>query len=207
MKISLPPSVRTIGISAAVLVFLLGGASVFSYGVLLKQWDGPMVRFLSQVTRFPAARVGSRSLSYQEYLKHADALKRFLSGPAAKALGVPLSDESSMRKQALDRMIRIVVIEDIAIEEKLNVTSAQIDEALKNVTDRMLSPTTTEAEIEAFSRSQFGWDVKDLKTFVIRPALLEDGLRQKYASGKKDFDASLDQRMNGSEIRRYLRLP
>ena len=193
--------------ASAALFLLVGGTSALSYGVFVKQWEGPGVRWITRVTHFPAARLGWRNVPYTEYLNHFDAERRFLSGPSAKTQGVSSEITPESRKMALDRAMRIAAVEDLAFKYDFSLTSKDIDGAYDQLVARAGTSTTPE-EIETFLRDEFGWNKEEFKWYVIRPALFEDGLKQKLlveSPTSTPVETQLQERLNAPDVQRYLR--
>jgi len=197
---------RTLIVGAAALFVVLAGVTYWSYGIFVKQWESGPVRTIALWTHFPAARVGWRVVTYADYLNQLDAERRFLSGPSAKAQGFPPEPTTQMRKDNLERAVRIAAVEDLAARNKFKITSADIEAAYTGLVARAGTSTTPE-EIKSFLMDQFGWEVSDFKLFVIRPALMEDGLRQKFlaSSSTAPLDQQLQDRMDSNDVKRYLK--
>jgi len=191
----------------AVLIVVLGAASVWTYGIFMRQWDAPFVRQVAAAVHFPAARVGSRWIPYTDYLHNLDAERSYLAGPAAKAQGLPGEPTTEMKKEILERLIRIAVVEDMAKEQSLDMKQSDIDSAFDTLMARA-GTSTTPGEIDAFLKDEFGWNRDEFKQNVLRPALLESGLKQKKGSDQAAQDAlgqEILDRMDRSDVGRFLR--
>jgi hypothetical protein len=187
---------------------LAGLASAgFAYGVQQKRWDTPFVRTLAAWLRVPAAKVGKRTVTYVEYLAHEDALRRFLAGPAARAQGLSEQPDAELRQQTLDRAIRIAAVEEFASARDFIVTPLDVDRAYDELIARAGTSTTPE-EIRSFLLDQFGWEEEQFKQYVVRPAMIEDGLRQKKYRETNDpeaFTRELAARLRAPDVKRYLK--
>lgn len=196
-----------LGASAAV-IGLMAIVGVFAYRVYAKQDDRPWIRKAAAWTRLPAARVGSRRIGYAEYLKHIDAVRLVLKGQQARAQGLPLVPDTDMRRQTLNRLLRMAAVEEFADERGMALTTADVDRAYEELIARA-GTSTSAGEVESFLREQFGWGVGDFKQNVIRPAMLEDGLRNKKETETKDpdaFEAELQARLSQGDVKRFLRI-
>ena len=194
-------------VGCSVLVLFLGAASVWTYGIFKAHWDTPVVRGIASFTRFPAARVGSHFVLYSDYLNHLDAERRFLKGDNAKAQGLPSIPDVDMQKQTLERVMRISAVEDYAKANNFSVTPADLDSAFLSLV-RQGGASSTVAELDAFVRDEFGWDESQFKQNVLRPALLEDGLKTKLAKespSSTPFGDVLDARLQAPDAVRYLK--
>jgi hypothetical protein len=197
-------------------IFLLIGAlcavavvgAIFTYGVFAYQWDFPMARRFAAVTHIPAARVGSKFIPYTEYLAELDAEKRFLSGPAARAQGLPQELTKEVRVQALERLIRIASVEEFSVTRNLVVTPLDVDRVYDGLVAQAGTSTTPE-EIHSFLNDQFGWNEQEFKHYVVRPALMEDVLKQKKMQETQDpnaFEDELQARIAKPDVVRYLKI-
>lgn len=187
------------------LVILVGGISILLYGIFNHQWDSPFVRRFAGVVS--AAKVGERRIAYAEYLKHVDAQAQYLSGPAARALGYPMEVTKEFRTQALERAIRMEMVEQMAKERGIIVTPLDVDRTYSALVARATSSTSPQ-EIRGFIFDQFGWTEEEFQRYVIRPGLIEDILNTKKLQETNDpeaFTKELEARLKGAMVRRYLK--
>ncbi len=192
--------------ASAVVIGLIATAGVYAYRVYVKQDDEPWIRQTAAWTHVPAARIGSRWIGYAEYLKHIDAVGLALKGPQARAQGLPLVPDAEMKRQTLERLLRMNAVEEFASARGIALTAADVDRAYGELIARA-GTSTNVGEVESFLREQFGWDVEDFKLNVIRPAMLEDGLRKKKEEVKdpETFEKELEARLRKDDVRRYIR--
>lgn len=191
---------------AAAAVFLLGGVSAVWYGVYKTHGELAVVRQLPFVGLLPVARVGGKTVSFHDYAIQIDAAKTFLSGSEARAQGLSPEITQEIRQLSYERAIRIVAVEVLAERDELVVTPLDIDRAY----DTLISyagTSTTKEEIEGFLRNQFGWDVPSFKNYIVRPALIEDLLKQRRVATTQNvqaFEQELQAFLKGDEVKRYL---
>ena len=199
---------RVIILTLLILICLaVGGASWLGYRLFVTPSDAPYLRRTVRILPIPAARVGSRFVLYREYLAHLDAAERFLSGPAARAQGLPATVTADIRLRVLDQTLRIAAVEELSRAAGLVVTPLDVDRTYEDLVARAGTSTTPE-EIRQFLDVQFGWDEASFKRYVVRPALLEDALRQKKARETQDpqaFDRDLETRLSKPDVVRYVR--
>lgn len=195
-------------------LFVAGGCAflllvgLVGEGVLILRMhkETNLARTYARIFPLPAARVGHTWVLYREYLRHVDAQATFLKGPAAQALGYPAELTNELREQALDRAMRIAAVEGEGASAGLQVTALDVDRSYESLIQREGASSTPE-EIRSFLRDQFGWDEADFKTYVVRPAMLEDALRQKKgtAGGVADtVDKLLQARMTNPTTKRFV---
>lgn len=192
---------------ASVVVLLAGGLLVLAYGVYQEQWDSALVRRIPLVDRLPVARVDGQTVAYRDYLLQLDAARTFLSGPAAKAQGLGPEITTEVKSLSYERAIRIAAIDALARRESLVVTPLDVDRAYDGLV-AYAGTSTTNDEIQAFLRDQFGWDIPSFKEHIVRPALIEDTLKQRRLAASSDaeaFDRELDAFLHGESVERFMR--
>lgn len=169
-------------------------------GVRAYQWRSPAPRFVMSALRLPAAKVGKDAVSYETYMQQLGSVERFLRGPAGREKNLPTVISSDMKKSILDHAIRIAAIEQLAIDQDVIVTPVDMARAFDALIDRA-GTSTTPGEIKQVMQDEFGWEEKDFKLFVIRPAMLEELLQKKMErdTGNKDaFAEEIQKRMQAA---------
>jgi len=164
-------------IAAGAVVILVACIGIAASGYVYHVEKPPLASLIGWL---PAARVGSQTVTYSEYLKHVEAQRAFTEGPAAQAQGVTSTFGDPERSAALERAIRIAAIDDMAAKAGLQVTPLDVDRAYLGLVERA-DTSTSPQEIHDFLHDQFGMDEAAFKQMVVRPALIEDTLRQQRA--------------------------
>lgn len=194
-----------LGVCLGCLVILIPAITLF-FGTYVAQWDGPGFRKVVAVVPVPAARIGTSWVLYHDYLEHLDAERKFLQSPGGQVDGMPKLTDKEMRRDALERAIRIRAIEIFAAQRDIVVTPLDVSRAYDSL--RIQNGTsTTPAEFHEVLNEQFGWNEQEFKSYFIRPSMLEDGLIKKAAEGTEDatiFTRELEARVNASDVTRYL---
>ena len=191
-------------IAAGAIILLVACVGIAVSGYVYHVESGPLVPLIGWL---PAARVGSQTVTYGEYLKHVEAQRTFLEGPAAQAQGTTSTLGDPERSAALERAIRIATIDEMAMKEGIKATPLDVERAYMGLVDRA-GTSTTPQEIHDFLHDQFGMDEESFKQMVVRPAMLEDTLRQKRAQETGDeqaLDKELEARLQQSDVVRYVR--
>lgn len=205
MKISIKPLHAVIG--AAVILALGGFGGWTYYSVYVAESDDPAVLAVAGALQLPAARVGGTRVMYTDYQAHLEAQEVFLNGPTAQAQGLARELNTEDRVQAYERAIRIAAVNDMAVQAGIIVTELDVDRTYQDLIARA-GTSTSEGEIERFLQDEFGWSKDEFKQFVVRPALIEDTLKQKRFQETEDaltFDRELAEKINGEETKRYLK--
>ncbi len=193
----------------ACILLMVVGASVaaVSYQMLVRQSEARWISRLAHRLPFPAARVGSRWVSYAQYLDHVDAERRFLKSQAGQAPNVPRLTEAQIKVNAFEQVIRSAAVEEFADQEHIVLTPLDIDRVYGTFRQQT-GTSTTPAEFRDILQKQFGWSEEEFKRFNVRPILLEDELAKKMP-GDKDrpsFAIQLTDRLLRSDVVRYLRI-
>lgn len=205
MPISRPKWFLPAIIVAAVLVATAASAAGFLWGVYYKHWDTPFVTKVANALPLPAARMGARTILYRDYLRDVRSVERYLSSDEARNINVsrPMTDED--RKNALDRLLREAALDELALARNVNVSDAQMQEAMQTLN---LTSTTTR-EFEDLIAKNFGWTMDDFKMHVVRPSLLTNLMAPSYAvdhgNDPKAFEKYLDERIQGKDAVRYVK--
>lgn len=204
MKASIKP-IHVLIASAIILV--VGGLGFGTYWTVYQmQSEHPAVLTVASIFQLPAARVGDESVTYGEYQAHLSAQRVFLQGPTAQAQGLTREIGTEDRVQAYERAIRIAAVADMAAEEGVQVTALDVDRAYQGLIQRA-GTSTNVGEIQQFLKDEFGWNEDQFKQYVVRPAILEDTLKQQWFTETQDataFDTRLSEKLNSEETKRYL---
>lgn len=204
MKFPISPRKIIVVIIIALLLTALG---VWLYSsVYIQKSDQPAVQRIADVLRLPAAKVGDQTVTYTDYMTHLKAQAVFLKGPTAISQGVARDIGTEDKVQAYERAIRIASMNYFAEKEGIVVTSLDVDRTFQDLIARAGTSTNAD-DIRQFLQDEFGWDEEQFKTFVVRPALIEDTLKQNRMLENQDalsFDDELADLLNGEETKRYL---
>ncbi len=188
-----------------VLVLVGAGAGLYA-SVYQNQNEHPIVVNVADTLNLPVAKVGNQRVEYADYLTHLNAQRVFLKGPTAIAQGVSRDITTEDRVQAYERAIRIAAVDQMAEEAGIVVTSLDIDRTYEELVAQT-GTSTSPGEIEQFLQDEFGWGIPQFKQLVVRPALLEDTLKQRRLTETQDplaFDTELAAKISGDETKRYL---
>ncbi len=204
-------SSRAFLIGSAVLAFLilifgLGGV-LLGREIFVKRTDTPIIRQIARFTHVPVASVGSRWITYFEYLKQTDAQRQYLQGKEAEALGVAGAPTMQMQQSIYDQLIRVAAIEDLAQKNGFEVTPLDVDRSYNELINQA-GTSTQPGEVQAYLKENFGWDEAEFKRYIVRPALLKNGMieKRKKDTGKDDaFETEVNARLQEGDVSRWLR--
>ena len=191
-----------------VVIIIAGATTVFLWGVYVKHWDTPFVRSVAKVVPIPVARIGTVSIPLSQYFKDVDSLKIYLASDEAKVSGRDarsLSDDD--RKQAIEREIEEVAVNEYATEKKVTLSDSEIDTAIDT---QFVGASSTRQELEKELQKTYGWSMQDFRQHIARPILLERKLATLANSsdpqtGMSDVVTYLTARIQKPDVIRYIK--
>ncbi len=198
---------RSVLVGVGFLTLIVVAAFALMGSVYIAHSEDALTVSLARWMRLPVARVGTKSVLYDDYLAHLGSLRTFMSGPAAAAQGLSGPVGPKEEQSALDRAIRLTAIEDMAASANLTATDLDVERGYAGLLAQA-GTSTTPGEIQDLLRDQFGWNEQNFKEFVIRPALMEDALRAKRTRETGDetsFDTEMEERLKRPDVVQYLR--
>lgn len=199
-----------IGVGIGTLVILAVCVTLITlvYGITRRQWDGSVVRTFAKMTSFPAGKVGDQKALYVDYLSQVDAQAIYLQTEDARSRQLPTAVNADTKQAAFDQIMDIAALEQIAKEQGVAVTSANIEDAFNQFIAQ--SGTSTSAiEIDGVLRESFGWNRDNFKQFFIRPGALSQALREKMPGTTDEEKAGalqqkITDRLAQTDAKRYL---
>lgn len=189
-------------------IVIAGVSAVFLWGAYHQRWDNSFTRGVSSIVPVPVAKVGSIEIPLSRYYKDVDSLKQYYSSDDAKSAGLDASafgDEQ--RSQALERLIEEAAITEMAAQEKVSLTSDEIEKAIDS---QFVSPSSTRQDLEKNLQKTYGWDMTDFREHIVTPILLERKLAEKKnpddpQTGMTDVISALSARIQKPDVVRYIK--
>lgn len=173
------------------------------YAVYVRRSDAPVVRRAASF--FPVARVGSRFIPYVNFLRSRDTLRVYLRSEAAQQEGYAQSVTSEIEKNALERLVRQVALEELAAQRQVSVSDEEVRDSFAQL---VRSTSTTVPNIAAYLKETFQWTEGEFRSLVLRPAMLEERLAATFASSTRDqqraMDAYLRNRLAKPDVKLYI---
>lgn len=200
-------TILIVGVSVVVvLIAVLGTSVAVSSAVFASRSDSGLIRSLSSILPIPAAKVGSRTILYREFLKARDTLKVFIASDAAKEQGLNVPFDEALEKNAYDKLIREAAVEEMAAEKGIEVTE---EELRAFFTDVLAAASSTTPDVGVYLLENFGWNEEDFRQNVLKPSLLEQRVGSKLAEEAEGdmtaFAAWLEERLAKPDVIRHLR--
>ncbi|MFH1078177.1 MAG: SurA N-terminal domain-containing protein [Patescibacteria group bacterium] len=191
---------------AVVLIAVLGLGVAVSSAVFASRSDSGLIRGLSSILPIPAAKVGSRTVLYRDFLKTCDTVKAFIASDAAKEQGLNVPFDATLEKNAFEKLIRQAAIEEFAAETGIEVTDAELRAFF---TDVVAAASSTTPDVGVYLLENFGWNEEDFRQNVLKPALLEQRVGTKLTEEAEGdtmaFTAWLEERLAKPDVVRYVR--
>jgi len=195
-----------IGVVVLILILLLGTLATGAWMIYIKHSDAGFIRALANRFPIPAARVGSRTIYYRDYLHTHDTLKTFLASPAAKAQNLQVPLDESLEKNILEKLVNEAALEELADQKHVTVTDEQLREYFSQV---ISSVSSTTPDVGVYLLQNFGWNEEDFRQQVLKESLLEQQLGEEMAKENNGDTQALanymDKRLQQKDIVRYLR--
>lgn len=167
----------------AVLIAVVAGIGTLVYRTYWKLDDSTVVRSFARVLSLPAAKVGSRSVTYEQFMDTREAVNRFIASEAGQASGVNAPPEAELNKNVLERLIHISMVQELAEQRKLVVSDDDVRAVFSDVVKAAASSTTP--NVAEYLYKNYGWNEEDFRQQVLRPALLEQKVSVEMAKEKQ----------------------
>lgn len=189
----------------AIVIAALVACCVFLWNVYYAHAEGPFVMRVAQAVPIPAARVGNRTVLLREYLKDVKSIELFLSSDEAASQGQKRAILNEDRENALERLVREEILEELAVARSVEIT----DEQMNAVVSELNISTTNTRAFEEFIAKNYGWNMDDFRSHVVRPVVLTRLLTESYAA---DHDGDLtalttyvEERLTRPDVVRYVK--
>jgi len=207
MAISAKKKIIALFVGLIAFIVILAGAGFLVYRVYWKVDDSGLTRTFAKVFSLPAARVGSRTVTYDSFLGTRGAVKRFIASDAGKQAGVNMPPEQELNKNILERLIRIAIIQEMADAKKITVSDDDVKAVFADVIKAAASSTTP--NVGDYLNKNYGWNEEEFRQQVLRPALLEQKLGVEMSKEKQGdanaMDNEITARRDKADVVMYLK--
>lgn len=193
-------------IATGIAAFLAIISLIFMWGVYNRHWEGPIVGTVVSIVPMPAGRLAGQPVLVRDYMRDVRSIEKFLGSEEAEQQGLAREMTMEDRKQALERLLKELALEELAFIRKIEITDEQMNEAI----DVEFNPEgAKEQEFEAYLMDTYGWSLDDFKSHVVRPALLTRHLAASYASDHGNdlgaLETYLEERISRLDVIRYIK--
>lgn len=188
----------------ALVIVLLAGAGWLGYEVYYQRSGAPLVRALG--SWLPAARFGSKTVTYGEYLTTRDELAFYLASPYGQSQTGGESLTPELEQQAvMQRLLRDDAVDEIAQKRGVTVSDDDVNQAYSVM---LQSSSSTVGDVATFLKTNFNWTEADFRANVIQPSLLEERVANTFASDTTEQVTELQDylttRLKQPDVRVYL---
>lgn len=162
----------------ALVICLVVFIGIFQNGVNKKNWYNNYTRTMSKVINFPVASVNGQKIWFKDFQKDLDTLvfyykKQLIASPDAAVPSIAEIEASN-----LERMVKNVVVKQVAKERGIKISQTDIDAEIKTVVDNAGS----EDKMKDLIKESYNWTVEEFKEKVIIPYLYEKKLSESIAN-------------------------
>lgn len=157
------------GAVAGLVVVIVVGLGAWSYLIVRNNLtDNASLQF-ARAVHLPAGFVNKKSISYVNYVNDLKAVKNFYEANKKKDPTIAAPSDTELRKNVWDRLVRTVLLEDLASQSKAMVSLADTDEEFKKLSGALGSEDAANKMIQ----ESYGWSSAEFKQRVIMPFLLQ----------------------------------
>lgn len=153
--------------------------------------------WVARTFKLPVATVNGHKLLLADYNKNVTASEYFFEKQDAAALGLAqeLTGEQ-IREQELESMINRALLEEIAAERGVEVSSEDVDTYFEEVVVPQAAGGLE--EVESTLKELYNWTVEDFKQSVLRDVVLQAAVQEDIAA---DEELAANLQKEASELR------
>ncbi len=191
---------------AVLLVLVTVGIFAFgtiSWGFYKLDWRGPIIEKIMKAMPMPLARVGNAYVWSNDYYIDLESARQYYAKQKEAGAG-NIPTDLELRKIILEnRLIKNLIILQIAKKYKITVSGQDIDASM----DEVIKNKGGEDAVEKFLRDYYHLDIYDYKKYFIKPNLLFDKTNEAViddesinGEAKKKIQEALAELRNGAEF-------
>ena len=206
-KVRLSTIIYSVLILVVVYIIVIG-VLIYGFGA-----DNEIVRGTARVIPYPAAIVDyTHVITYDEMENDLDAVKQFYTNQNFSSLGMKVNFTSSngqkrlevKKREVLDKLIENKIIEILAKQRGINITSAMVAAQVNN---KIAQYGNSDADVLNNLEHLYGWNLSDFENHIVKPDLYQDDLNQKFRdsdptslAAKKKIDAAQTALKSGQDF-------
>ncbi len=150
---------------AGLILVVVGGMSAFVY---TQSASNKTVKTLASALPFPALMVGRNAVSYGEYYREQDSLKKYFASTLAAGAEVPT--EAELHDMIVQTLTNKAVIQTLASNYGVTLSQENVEAFYQNFLDSNVGQAS--ADVEKQLMDTFGWTVPEFKQRVVEPIVL-----------------------------------
>ena len=201
-------------LSKTALFSLIGGLAVFVCLTVLSIWvmtavyvkrsDNGFIRLVA--SWLPAAKIGSETIPYSEFIKTRDTLKVYMSSQAAKDAGMAQPITSDVEKNSFERLMRERIVAQYAYKNNIKINDQDVRASFS---DLVMQTSSTIPNVAQYLSDNFKWTEEDFREKVVRPAILEEKVAAALTTSTADqyieLESLIKKRMADADVKIYLK--
>lgn len=162
------------GVIIALIIIL--PITVFLLGVYKYNWQGKFVDGVMRVVPLPAASVNGQWVSYSDWQAGVATVNHLYAQKDELGLNssLPSLTQEDIASNELERLIEQRVLENLATEYQITVSSDEIEE---EYTASILPQATDEADVINTVETLYGWTLDEFKQEIVREVVLRGKLQ------------------------------
>ena len=179
-------------ITAIVLVMaLVAFTAIFERGFNQKHWYNNYTRAMAKVINFPVASVNGQKIWFNEFQEDLDTLVYYYQKQKDASPDSAIPAIKDIEASNLERMIKNVVVRQVAKKQGVKIAQTDIDTEIKTVMDN----AGGEEQMKQLIKDSYNWTVKEFEEKVIVPYLYEKKLSENLANDQ-DFNQTAIKKAN-----------
>lgn len=157
------------GVIAGLVVVIIAVLVGWSYLIVRNNLTDNASLWFARTVHLPAGFVNKKSISYARYVDDFKAVKNFYEANKKKDPTLAAPPDAELRKNVWDRLVRTALLENLASQNNITVSSGDTDEEFKKLSTALGSEDAANKMI----KESYGWSSAEFKQRVIMPFLLQ----------------------------------
>src|SRR3989344_805067 len=182
---------RVVPVLVAGLLVLIVALASSAAALYIFKVRNPILSAVTRVVPFPAAFVDFHPLSYTQWRERADELLDFQQRMQAQDATYAPPAQLEIERHALDRMIDQYLLERLARQFGVAVTSPEMDEELEKIVTEIGGRDQLSTQLDTLYR----WNIEEFTREIVGPTLLKEKIQRAI---------NLDERINQESLQRAL---
>ncbi len=195
---------RAILIGLVAFIVIIGAAAWILFAVYVQRSDNPIVRQVG--SWLPAAKIGTHTVTYGDFLDMRDTLKVFLNSDAAKQAGSAQPLTPDVEKQGLQSLLRDIAVADMADQRNVTVSD---DDVRTDFAAIIAANSSTIPDVGQYLHDNYNWTEEQFRQKVLRPAILQERVAATYSTDTQEqyvmMESAVGQRMADPDVKIYLK--
>lgn len=196
-----PVVLLIIGIAAVVGLC----SSIYVWGVYYRHWESPAVTTIANTLPIPVASYRGERILLRDYFVRINSVRAFIAADQiAQEQQADVSNEN--RQAVVDQLLKEAIVRHVAASRNIAVSDEDVMTAIRS---DLAGVGTTDEEIAAYLKDNFGWEMNGFIEQVAHPIVLERHVAASYAVDHgNDLDALnnyVAEELASDRVARYLK--